>query len=181
MWFVWFSYYQTVLHHAVWCGAVHYYLQCGVMRLYHFASGFDAVYAVWWTPLIVSSNWRFDITVALHFNSSPNIFTEQSFPLSHFLLYLFSFSSKFSDHISSSPFPTMYVQKVWSTKWGWDEHFVIKDKIPRTVRLFTGDCELCHHRNLHRHLSLFSWSSPRCKLCSLSLSIFHVHSQICSF
>ena len=22
---------QTALHHAVWCGAVHYYLQCGVV------------------------------------------------------------------------------------------------------------------------------------------------------
>ena len=29
---------QTALHHAVWCGAV---------RLYHFASGFGAVFAVW--------------------------------------------------------------------------------------------------------------------------------------
>ena len=35
----------------------------------------------------------------------------------------------------------------------------------RTVRLFTGDCD---------QLSLFSSSSPRYKLCSLSLSIFHV-------
>ena len=132
-----------------------------------------------WDPLTMYCPIKLksvDITVALHFNSSPNIFTEQSFPLSHFLLYLFSFSSKFSDHISSSPFPTMYVQKVWSTKWGWDEHSVIKEKIPRTVRLFTGDYELCHRRNRHNQLSLFSWSSPRCKLCSLSLSIFHVHS-----
>ncbi|KAL0001799.1 hypothetical protein SO802_015580 [Lithocarpus litseifolius] len=39
--------------------------------------------------------------------SSPNIFTEQSFPLSHFPLSLFSSSPKFSHHISSSPFPTV--------------------------------------------------------------------------
>ena len=132
-----------------------------------------------WDPLTVYCPIKLksvDITVALHFNSSPNIFTEQSFPLS-----LFSSSSKFSHHISSSPFPMVYVQKVRRTEWGWNEHFVIKDKIPRTIRLFTGDCELCQHRNVHRQLSLFSWSSPRSKLCSLSLSIFHVHYQICSF
>ena len=34
---------QLALPHAVWCGAV----QCGAVRLCHFAGGFNAVYAVW--------------------------------------------------------------------------------------------------------------------------------------
>ena len=36
---------QTTLHHAVWCGVMHYYLRCGAVRLCHFAGSFGAVYA----------------------------------------------------------------------------------------------------------------------------------------
>ena len=125
-----------------------------------------------WDPLIVYC--RIKLKTWYYRCSSLQLlskyFHRAKFPSFHFPLSLFSFLFKISDHISSSPFPTVYVQKVWSTKWGWDEHSVIKNKIPRPVRLFTGDCELCHHRNLHRQLSLFSWSSPRCKLCSLPLN-----------
>ena len=37
---------QIALHHAVWCGAVRCNITCGVVRLCHFAGGFDAVFAV---------------------------------------------------------------------------------------------------------------------------------------
>ena len=36
---------QTALHHVVWCDAMHYYLQCGVVML--FCGCFGAVFAVY--------------------------------------------------------------------------------------------------------------------------------------
>ena len=37
---------QTALHHAVWCGVVRCKITCGAVQLYHFADGFDVVFAV---------------------------------------------------------------------------------------------------------------------------------------
>ena len=44
---------QIALHHAVWCGAMRYIVTCGVVRLCHFSSSFDAIFAVWWTLLCI--------------------------------------------------------------------------------------------------------------------------------
>ena len=37
---------QTALHHVVWCGTVHYYLRCDVMRLCHFTGDFDVIFTI---------------------------------------------------------------------------------------------------------------------------------------
>ena len=50
MQFVQFSYFitanRTARYGVVRCGAVHYYLTCGAVRLCYFAGGFGAVFAV---------------------------------------------------------------------------------------------------------------------------------------
>ena len=37
---------------VVRCGAERCNITCGAMQLCHFVGGFDAVFAVWWTPLV---------------------------------------------------------------------------------------------------------------------------------
>ena len=51
---VWFSYYKTA-NCTVSCGVVRCTVTCSVMWLCHFTGDFSAIFAIWWTPLLVTN------------------------------------------------------------------------------------------------------------------------------
>ena len=61
---------QTALHHAVWCGEMHYYLRCGmVMPFWRFWYGFCGLCGLMNTPRLSSSITRFGAILCLYFSS----------------------------------------------------------------------------------------------------------------